>query len=246
MATGNSRRNRLAFRPCIVRQAHRSVSEKAAIEPASSQISQFIRTNFPIAPVPSVPEIVLHRAGPKSGLSGRGETDKDFVTPYWAFAWGGGLALARYTLDHSEIVAGRAVLDLGAGSGIVGIAAARAGAKRVVAADVDRYAIAAIGLNAAANRVLISTFLGDPTTGAPPDVDVVLVGDLFYAEDLALRVTSFLERCVGSNIDVVIGDPWRAFLPQGRLQLLAAYPGADFANDDRGGSKQNAVFSFKR
>jgi predicted nicotinamide N-methyase len=107
-------------------------------------------------------------------------------------------------------VAGRTVLDLGAGSGLVGIAAAKANARHVIAAYIDRWAIAAIGLNAAANGVAISTMLGDLTTGLPPGVDVVLVGDLFYAEDLARRLTAFLDRCLESGIDVLVGGPGRA------------------------------------
>jgi predicted nicotinamide N-methyase len=168
--------------------------------------------------------------------------DKDFATPYWAYNWGGGLALARHILNYPEIVAGRAVLDLGAGSGIAGIAAAKSGARHVIAADVDRYAIAAIGLNAAANGVAISPVHGDLTSGPPPEVDVTLAGDLFYEEDLAQRVAAFLDRCLGSNIEVLIGDPWRAYLPLMRLQLLAEYPGPDFGDSDRG--EPNAVFSF--
>jgi predicted nicotinamide N-methyase len=193
-----------------------------------------------------VPEIVLHRAGPKSGLWRLAESDEDFDTPYWAYDWGGGLALARHILNYPEIVAGRTVLDLGAGSGLVGIAAAKSGAKHVIAADIDRYAIAAIGLNATANQVAISAFLGDLTAGSPPEVDIVLVGDLFYEAGLARRVTAFLDRCLGSNIGILIGDPWRSFLPRMRLQLIAEYPGTDFGNGNRGEPKQNAVFSFKR
>jgi predicted nicotinamide N-methyase len=211
---------------------------------ASSQVLQLIQSNFPVAPVPSLPEIVLHSAGPKSGLWRLAEMDEDFGTPYWAFNWGGGLALARHILNYPVTVAGRTVLDLGAGSGIVGIAAAKSGAKCVIAADIDRWAIAAIGLNSAANGVAISAFLGDLTAGSPPDMDVILVGDLFYAEDLAQRVTAFLDRCLESNIDILVGDPKRPFLPRSRLRSLAEYSGPDFGNGTHSGPKQNAVFSF--
>jgi predicted nicotinamide N-methyase len=212
----------------------------------SPRVLQFIQANFPILPVPSVPEIRLHKAGPKSGLWRLAEMDEqDFGTPYWAHYWSGGLALARHILDHSETVAGRGVLDLGAGSGIVGIAAARAGAREVIAADTDRYALAATCLNAAANGVTISTFLGDLTANPPPAVDVVLVGDLFYEHDLAERVTTFLDRCFGSHIEVLIGDPCRAFLPLSRLRLLAEYPGPDFGDGTKDALKQSAVFSLK-
>ena len=223
-----------------------SVSESPIADITSTlQVLQFIRSNFPVERSSSIPEILLHKAGPKSGLWRLAEMCDDFGTPYWAYDWGGGLALARHILNHPQLVAGRTVLDLGAGSGIVGIAAAKSGARSVIAADVDRYAITAIGLNAAANGVTISTYLGDLTVGSPPEVDVVLVGDLFYEADLAQQVTAFLDRCLGSDIEVLVGDPWRNFLPKMRLELLAKYPGPDFGNGDRDESKQNAAFSFK-
>jgi len=212
---------------------------------SSARISQFIRANLPLVPAPSVPEISLHTAKPESGLWRLAELDEAFDTPYWAYAWGGGLALARHVLDHPETVAGRAVLDLGAGSGIVAIAAAKSGAKSVIAADIDRYAIIATGLNAAANGVTISPYLGDPIGGSPPDVATVMVGDLFYEAGLAGRVTGFLERCVRSDIQVLVGDPWRSSLPRTRLRLLAEYPGPDFGNGGRGAQSQNAVFAFE-
>ncbi len=215
---------------------------------SSSQARQLIQSNFPAAPVPSLPQIVLHRAGPRSGLWRLAEMDEDFGVPYWAFSWGGGLALASHILNCPGLVVGRTVLDLGAGSGIVGIAAAKSGAKRVIAADIDPWAIAATSLNAALNAVAISAILGDPTTGSPPDLEVILVGDLFYAEDLARRVTAFLDRCSESNIEVLVGDPMRRFLPRSRLQPLAVYPGPDFGPDFENGNRaeprRNAVFSF--
>jgi predicted nicotinamide N-methyase len=187
----------------------------------------------------------VHKAGPKSGLWRLAEADKTLGNPYWAYHWGGGLALARHLLNHPEVVGGRRVLDLGAGSGIVGIAAAKAGAKSVIAADVDPYAIAATGLNAAANGVTVSTVLGDLTVGAPPDIEVVLVGDLFYEKELAAQVTAFLDRCLASGIEALVGDPWRAFLPRSRLELLAEYPGGDFGSGVQGELTSNAVFAFR-
>jgi len=212
---------------------------------SSAQVLQFIRSNLPLVPAPALPEILLHTAGPDSGLWRLAENDENFEAPYWAYAWGGGLALARHILDHPHTVAGRDVLDLGAGSGIVAIAAAKSGARSVLAADIDRYAIVATGLNAVANGVTIATRLGDPTAGAPPDVDIVLVGDLFYEADLAARVTGFLDRCVRSGIQVLVGDPWRSFLPRMHLRLLAQYPGRDFGNSGHGTPSENAVFSFE-
>lgn len=187
---------------------------------------------------------MLHKAGPKSGLWRLAEADEAFGNPYWAYHWGGGLALARYVLDHPEAVAGKRVLDLGAGSGLVGIAALKSGAASVLAADVDPYAMAALELNAAANGVVIETRLGDLTQSEPPEADVVLVGDLFYTEDLAMNVTRFLDRCLAKGVDVRVGDPWRAFLPRARLRLLKEYPGFDFGSTREGEPQSNAVFAF--
>jgi predicted nicotinamide N-methyase len=222
-----------------------TASTTAADAAGSAQIERFIRANLPLTPVPTVPEICLHSAGPKSGLWRLADADDDFDAPYWAYPWGGGLALARYILDRPEIVDGHRVLDLGSGSGLVGIAAARSGAREVIGADTDRYSVAAIPLNAGANAVTIQTILGDLTRGPPPAVDIVLIGDLFYAEALAAQVSIFADRCVRSSIAVLVGDPGRAFLPRSRLELLAEYAGPDFGDGHRARQTQNAVFSFR-
>ncbi|HEY0122395.1 MAG TPA: 50S ribosomal protein L11 methyltransferase [Rhizobium sp.] len=204
----------------------------------------FIAAHLPVLPVPSIPEIRLHKAGPQSGLRRLAERDEAFGSPYWAHYWGGGLVLARYLLDRPEVVAGRRVLDLGAGSGIVGIAAAKAGAVKVIAADVDPHAIAAMELNAAINGVAILPVLADLTTGEPPAADIVCVGDLFYEAALAERVTIFLDRCLERGMEVLIGDPWRAHLPRSRLHLLAEYAVTDFG-DVAGSTRPSGVFAFK-
>lgn len=229
--------------PSITQAISKGTTIDAELSP---QALKFIREDFPLRPAPSVPEIRLHRAGPKSGLWRLAELEGGaFATPYWAYHWGGGLALARHLLDHPETLAGRSVLDLGAGSGIVAIAAAMAGARQVVAADTDPYALAAARLNAAANGVAISTRLGDLTAGPPPDVDIVLAGDLFYEPALAERVTRFLDRCLRSGVEALIGDPWRAYLPHARLRLIAEYPGPDFGIGAEASWRQNAVFAFQ-
>lgn len=151
--------------------------------------------------------------------------------------------MARHILDNPEVVAGRRVLDLGAGGGLVAISAALAGASRAYAADIDPYALIATRLNAAANAVELETVLGDLTTGGVPDADLILVGDLFYEQDLATRVTAYLERCRGAGIAVLIGDPWRVFLPAGRLVLLAEYPVTDFG-DPEGAVRRAGVFTL--
>ncbi len=219
--------------------------EHPIIDAPSPELLAFIRTNLPLTAVPGVPEVRIHKAGPKSGLWRLAKADKAFANPYWAYHWGGGLALARHVLDLPDAVAGKRVLDLGAGSGVVGIAAAKAGARSVIAADVDAYAVAAAGLNAEANGVPIVTVLGDLTRGAPPDVDVALVGDLFYEQALAKQVVVFLDRCLATGIEVLIGDPWRAFLPRARLELLAEYPGGDFGSGPQDALALNAVFAFR-
>ncbi|MEN3148880.1 50S ribosomal protein L11 methyltransferase [Neorhizobium sp. IRAMC:178] len=205
---------------------------------------RFIRENFSLGPVATVPEISLYTAGPRSGLWRLAEHDDNFGAPYWAHLWGGGLALARYILDHPTSILGRRVLDLGAGSGIVGVAAAKAGASMVVAADIDSYAMSAIELNGEANQVEVSPMLGDLTSAALPEVDVVLAGDLFYEEELAAKITDCFDRCSRSGITVLVGDPGRAFLPKARFTFLATYAGPDFSMFKPSTEKTNSVFMF--
>jgi len=197
----------------------------------------FVRDNTRVAEVRAIPEIRLHLAHAASGLWRLGESGS--AAPYWAYPWAGGAALARHILDHRDIVAGRRVLDLGAGSGLVAIAAALADAESVTAAEIDPYALAALGLNADLNRVAVTICGKDLTAGPAPAADLVLVGDLFYDPDIAARVTAFLERCRTAGAEVLIGDPGRAHLPLTRLIPLAAYPVSDF-----GELKQGTVFAF--
>jgi predicted nicotinamide N-methyase len=151
----------------------------------------------------------------------------------------------RHILDRPETVTGGRVLDLGAGSGIVGIAAAKAGAREVIAAEIDRYALAALGLNSALNGVEITAIGDDLTAGPPPPVNLVAVGALFYERDLADRVTAFLDRCLAAGINVLIGDPGRAYLPRQRLRLLADYRVSDVGEVKDAAMKPSAVFSLE-
>src|SRR6516164_5206038 len=160
----------------------------------------FVRATTRLTPVPLVPEIRLHLAAEPIGLWQRTEQElgqTGLPPPYWAFAWAGGQALSRYLLDHPDVVAGRRVIDMASGSGLVAIAAARAGAAAVTAYDVDPLAMAAIAMNAEANGVAVPAVCADVlAAGGPPAPrpDLVLVADAFYEEDLAGQVLRFLER----------------------------------------------------
>ncbi len=134
--------------------------------------------------------------------------------PYWAFAWAGGLALARHLLDHPRLVRDRRVLEIGAGSGLVAIAAARAGAAEVTATDIDTLAVAAIELNAEANGVCVGALLGDALGGSGDQIDVVLAADLLYEPRLAERLLAYLERARDRGATVLVAEPERAYLPQ--------------------------------
>jgi len=204
-------------------------------------IATFIRDNLPVVTVPGVPEIRLHKAAPDSGLRRLAKADAGFGSPYWAYHWAGGLALARHLLDHPERVAGKKVIDLGAGGGLVGIAAAKAGAACVIAVEIDPYAVASLPLNAALNLVEIGIVAEDIVAGPPPAADMMLVGDLFYAADLAARVSGFLDRCSAQGMDVLVGDPWRSFLPRERLRQIALYPVAETGS---GPGKSAGVFEW--
>ena len=150
--------------------------------------------------------------------------DPDAPLPYWAFAWAGGLALARFIADHPETVAGRRVFELATGSGLVSIAALRAGAAGAVATDIDPFSVEAAGLNARANGVRFDVAARDVLDEPPPsDVDIVVAGDTWYEAALAERVLAWLARASGAGLDVLIGDPGRRYLPRERLVEVAAY-----------------------
>ncbi|MGV7119654.1 class I SAM-dependent methyltransferase [Sphingopyxis sp. 550A] len=204
---------------------------------ALSDAAAFIRANLPVLPVPGIAEIRLHKAVPSSRV-GRLAADGDGPPPYWAHHWAGGLALARHVLDHPDVVAGRRVLELGAGSGLVAIAAAKAGAAQAIAVEPDRHALAALALN----DVRIDVRAADVAALDVPDVDTVLVGDLFYSDELVETVTAFLDRCLDRGIDALVGDPWRRPLPLARLDEIARYEVAETG----GATKPSGVFRFHR
>lgn len=191
----------------------------------SADLSAFVRAHTRLAAVPHVPEVELYQAAEPIGLweLTEGEFRSEQPPPFWAFAWAGGQALARYLLDRPETVAGLRVLDLATGSGLVAIAAARAGAAEVRAVDLDPVAGVATRLNAAANQVPVQVHTGDALVGDHGDAQVVLAGDVFYSDAMAARVLRFLLTAAADGARVLVGDPDRAFLPRDRFTELAGY-----------------------
>jgi predicted nicotinamide N-methyase len=186
----------------------------------------FILANTRLLAPPLVPEICLHLAEESLPIWRKTEEElgeMGLPPPYWAFAWAGGQALARYVLDHPGEFEGRTVLDIGAGSGLAAIAAARAGARQVAAADIDALAVAAMGLNAAANNVAIAATTDDWLSLDAPQGEILLVGDLFYERPLAERVMAFVRRCAGTGCRVLVGDPRRSYFPTDAFTAIAHY-----------------------
>ena len=174
-------------------------------------------------PVPLVGEISLLSAVPSLELWELWQRTGREDPPFWAYPWAGGQALARHLLDNPGIVAGRRVLDVASGSGLVALAAARAGAASVVAGDIDPHAVAAIAINASANGVAVEARAFDLAADGPGDAEVVLAGDVFYQRQLAELALRFLRAAAGAGADVLVADPGRAFVPLGSLTALARY-----------------------
>jgi len=207
----------------------------------------FIRAETRLHPVPHAPEILLHVADEATALWARTEEELGAVglpPPFWAFAWAGGQALARYVLDRPETVRGRTVLDFASGSGLVAIAAARAGAGRVEASDIDAFALAAIRLNARANGVAVEPVAED-LIGSDRGWDTVLAGDICYERDLAARVVAWLEALARRGARVLVGDPGRSYLPRERLEALATYEVPVTRTLEDADIKRTSVWGFR-
>jgi predicted nicotinamide N-methyase len=207
----------------------RTMTDQRTSDPATSDAAaaeEFVRAHTVLAEVPGVPGLLMHQADDAIALWERTEHAADgaaLAPPFWAFAWAGGQAVARHLVDAPDTVADRRVLDFACGGGVVALAAARAGAASVLAVDIDRYAIAATRLNAAANALAVDARLADLLDGEPPEVDVVLAGDVSYSREMTARVFGFLDKARARGADVLIGDPGRAYLPRERLVEVGRY-----------------------
>ncbi len=193
--------------------------------PTAATARAFILENTALRRPPHVPEIALHLADEAHDLWLRTEEELAAIglpPPFWAFAWAGGQGLARYVLDHPQAVAGRQVLDFATGSGLVAIAAARAGADIVTAADIDPFCETAVAMNAAANGVAVA-FTARDMIGTDEGWDVVLAGDVFYDAGLVARVLPWFEALRDRGAEVLVGDPGRHYLPKQRFAPLATY-----------------------
>ena len=225
-------------RPSLIRGA----------QPAPSAL-ELIRSGTELGPVPLVPEIRLHQAREPIQMWQRteqatGRTGLD--PPFWAFAWAGGRALARYLLDHPEAVSGMHAIDVASGSGLVAIAAAMAGAAAVTAYDVDPLAAAAITVNAEANGVTVPAVCADVLDADdPPGPDLVLVADAFYEKDLAGQVLRFAERSRARGAAVLVGDFGRTYLPRARLAPLASYDVPGLLAMEGSDTKRTTVWTLR-
>ena len=187
---------------------------------------RFVRENTVVTHAPLVPEIALHLASEVTPLWHATEAyleQNNLPPPYWAFAWPGGQAFARLLLDRPELARGRRVLDFASGSGISAIAAAKARAARVVATEIDDFAVAALGLNAALNDVGFEIFAGDILAEPPGDWDLILAGDVCYEKPMADRTTAWLDLAVAAGAEVLVADPGRAYLPKTGLSEIARH-----------------------
>ena len=185
----------------------------------------FIRANTAAMVPPHVPEIRLHLADEAHDLWLKTEEELEEIglpPPFWAFAWAGGQGLARYILDHPECVAGKRVIDFASGSGLVAIAARKAGARSVLACDIDPWAETAIRLNAALNETDIA-FSSADQVGTPVDADILLAGDVFYDAGFANCLIPWFADLGIAGTDVMVGDPGRAYCPKDRMRVLATY-----------------------
>ena len=208
----------------------------------------FVREYTALRRPPSLPEVALHLADEVTRIWELTEAEMDRIgldPPFWAFAWAGGQALARYALDVPETVRGQRVLDFAAGSGLCGIAARLAGATSVLAADIDPFSAAAVALNAEVNGVAVGFTDRNLLDDEPPDVDVVLAGDVSYEFGMSGAVHRWLQRAAGRGARVLVGDPGRRYLPPEGLVRLASYDIVTTPELEEADLKHAGVFTYQ-
>jgi predicted nicotinamide N-methyase len=207
----------------------------------------FILDNTRLLTPPLIPELRLRLADEAAPIWKKTEEElgeMGLPPPFWAFAWAGGQALARYLIDHPECVRGKRVLDFASGSGLVAIAAALAGAGSAEASDIDAFAVAAIEANAAENRVAVAA-RHENLIGADEGWDVALAGDVAYEKDLAEAVTDWLAALHRRGAVVLIGDPRRAYLALDRLESIIEYRVPVTRELEDAEIKRTGVFRFR-
>jgi predicted nicotinamide N-methyase len=210
-------------------------------------VTAFVLANTRLMTPPLVPEVRLRLADEAVPIWTRTEEELGAMglpPPFWAFAWAGGQALARYALDNSDLVQGRRVLDFASGSGLVAIAAALAGGSYVEASDIDVFAVAAIGINAADNQVSVAARLED-LIGVDEGWDVVLAGDVAYEKEMAEAVTRWLASLAARGATVLIGDPRRTYLAADRLDCVIEYGVPVTRELEDSEIKRTGVFRFR-
>ncbi len=216
--------------------------------PSPADLRAFVRRRTRLVSVPDIPGLRLHLADDVALVSRAATVEigiPDADLPYWAFAWAGGLAIARHLVDHPDTVAGRRVVDVATGSGLCAIVAARAGAASVAAFDVDPLSEAAVSVNARANGVRVAFHLRDPLNDPPPPCDVLLAGDVVYQGAMAGRILPWLSSAAARGTQVLLGDPGRAYLPPG-LDLVARYRVRTSRELEDAEMKEAGVYAVRR
>ncbi len=211
-----------------------------------ARLRAFVRRTTRLVEVPDLPGVRLHLGDDAMticALAGLELGQPDPPLPFWAFAWSGGLAVARYLTDHPEEVAGRRVVDVASGSGLCAVVAMRVGADSTLAVDIDPLSEAAVALNARANGVAIGFSRHDLLDVAPPPCDVILAGDICYEETMASRMVQWLRSAADRGTRVLIGDPGRTYLPAG-LEPVAAYRVRTSREIENAEVKNSSVFTF--
>jgi predicted nicotinamide N-methyase len=214
--------------------------------PSPANLRAFVRRNTRLAPVPDLPGVRLHLAEDvttvyRLAADELGQADPPL--PFWAFAWAGGLAIARYLVQHPGEVAGRRVMDVASGSGLCAIVAMRCGAASAIAVDVDPLSKAAVELNARANGVRVGFRRQDLLGAPPPACDVLLAGDVCYEETMARRMLDWLGLAARDGTRVLVGDPGRTYLPPG-LERLATYRVRTTREIEDSEIKESGVFTL--